>query len=60
MTSQTGQQKIIIGILPNILINKGNQSMKFSQLINVMREIFFFKNHAENEAGKLVPDLFIF
>ena len=25
-----------------------------------MREIFFFKNHAENEAGKLVPDLFIF
>ena len=25
-----------------------------------MREIFFFKNHAENEAGRLVPDLFLF
>ena len=25
-----------------------------------MIEIFFFKNHAENEAGKRVPDLFLF
>ena len=24
------------------------------------REIVFFKNHAENKAGKLVPDLFLF
>ena len=23
-------------------------------------EIFFFKNHAENEARRLVPDLFLF
>ena len=23
------------------------------------REIFFFKNHAENEAERLVPDLFL-
>ena len=31
--------------------------MKFSQLIlNITREIFPFKNHAENEAGRLVPD----
>ena len=30
--------------------------MKFGQLI----EIFFFKNYAENEAGKLVPDCFFF
>ena len=22
--------------------------------------MFFFRNHAENEAGKLVPDLFLF
>ena len=22
-------------------------------------EIFYFKNHAENEAGRLVPDLFL-
>ena len=25
---------------------------------NKLREIIFFKNHAENEAGRLVPDLF--
>ena len=24
------------------------------------REIFFFKKYAENEAGKLAPDLFLF
>ena len=24
------------------------------------REIFFFKNHAENERGRLVPDLLLF
>ena len=24
------------------------------------REIFFFKNHAENEAERLVPDHFLF
>ena len=31
--------------------------MKFSQLIlNITREIFPFKNHAENEAGTLVLD----
>ena len=29
--------------------------MKFGHL----KEIFFFKNHAENEADKLVPDLFL-
>ena len=30
--------------------------MKFGQLIEYPREIFFFKNYAENEAEKLVPD----
>ena len=28
--------------------------------VNRTREIFFFKNHADNEAGRLVPDLFLF
>ena len=27
---------------------------------NITREIFFFKNHARNEAGRLVPDFFFF
>ena len=32
--------------------------MKFGQLIEYSVEIFFFKNYAENEAYRLVPDLF--
>ena len=34
--------------------------MKFGQLIEHPKKIFFFKNYAENEAGKLVPDRFLF
>ena len=32
--------------------------MKFGQLI--ARQIFFFKDHTENDAGRLAPDLFLF
>ena len=35
--------------------------MRFCQLIEyIAREVFFFKNHTGNEAGRLVPDLFFF
>ena len=36
--------------------------MKFGQVIEdkITREILFFRNHAKNEAGKLVLDLFLF
>ena len=34
--------------------------MKLGQLIEYNKIMFFFKNYAENEAGKLVPDLFLF
>ena len=35
--------------------------MKFGQFIKyIAREIFFFKKHAENEAGKRVPDPLLF
>ena len=34
--------------------------MKFGHLIEIIRKILFFKNHAENEAGRLVPDRFLF
>ena len=60
MTSQPGKQIIAIHILPNITRSKGNQTMKFDQLIKyITSEIFFFKNHAESKAGRLVPDLFL-
>ena len=45
--------------MPNISQSKGNQTMKLSELIKYKREIFFFKNYAENEARKIVPDLFL-
>ena len=47
--------------LPDISQSKGDQTMKCGQLIEYnKRNTFFFKNHPENEAGKLVPDLFLF
>ena len=46
--------------LPNILRSKSNQAMKFIHLIkNNVRNILF-KLHAENEAGRLVPDTCFF
>ena len=32
----------------------------FNQLIEYNKRMFFFKNHAENEAGRLFPDFFMF
>ena len=46
--------------LPNISPSKGKQIMKFGQLIEYNMRIVFFKNHAENKAGRLVPDLSLF
>ena len=34
--------------------------MKIGQEMNISREIVLLKNHAENESGSLVPDLFLF
>ena len=47
-------------MLPNISQSKGNQTMKFGQLIEYDRRNIFSKNYAENEAGRVVPDLLIF
>ena len=60
MTSQPSSETITIHILPNISRSKGNETMKFGQLIEYKKRNFFLKNHAEKEAGSLVPDLFFF
>ena len=60
MTSQPGLQTIAINILSNISQRKSNQTMKFGQLIEYNKRIFFFKNYAENEACRLVPEFFLF
>ena len=59
MTSKPRLQTIAIHILLNISQSKGDQTMKFGQK-NITREIFFFKIYAENEAMRLVPDVFLF
>ena len=45
MTSQPRKQTIAIHIFPNISISKGNQTMKFGQLIEyIMKTIFLEKS----------------
>ena len=57
----TSQQKkaIVIHILPNILRNKGNQTMKLGQLLGYNIRKAFLKNHTQNMMRKLVPDPFL-
>ena len=50
MASQPGLKTILIHILPNISQSKGNQTMKFGQLVEYNKINIFFKNYAENEA----------
>ena len=60
MTSQTGYQIVLIHILPNVSRSKGKQTIKLGLLIEyIMRNVFFFKNHAQNVMKKIVPDSFI-
>ena len=50
-----------MNIMPILLRSKGNKTMKIDQLIEYKkRKVFFFKNHAKDEAGRLFPELFIF
>ena len=35
------------------------KTMKFGQVIEYSKINTFFKNHGENEAGRLVPDTFL-
>ena len=58
MTSQTGKQTIVTHILPNISISKGNETIKFGQLIEYnMRNIFLEKLYTKCE-GKTSPRSF--
>ena len=47
MTSKTGQI-ITTHILSNLSRSKGNQTMKFGQLIEYNMRNIFFKNHTQN------------
>ena len=55
MTSQPGQQTIVIRMLSNISRSKGNQAMNFGQLIEYnMRNIFVEKSYTKC-AGETIP-----
>ena len=47
MTSQPGKQTIVIYMLPNISISKGNQTMEFGQLIECNINIFLEKSYTK-------------
>ena len=55
MTSQLGQQTIAIHILPNILRSKGNQAMKFGQLIKYNIRNIFVEKLCTECAGETIP-----
>ena len=59
MTSQPGQQTIAIHIFPNIPKSKGNQTMKFEQLIEYNMRNFLLKNRTQNVLEKLFPDPYL-
>ena len=46
--------------MPNISKSKDDRMMKFGQLVVCNRRHILSKNHEENEAGRLVLDLFLF
>ena len=55
MTSQPGQQAIVIHILLNISRRKGNQTMKFGQLIEYNIRNFFVEKSYTKCAGEAFP-----
>ena len=53
MTLKTWKKRIAIHILPNISRSKGNQTMKFGQLIEHNWDTFSLKEHTESMVKKL-------
>ena len=59
MISQTGQKIITMSYCP-IFQEVKTKAMKLGQVIEYNVKNIFFKNHAENEARRLVADLVLF
>ena len=58
MTSQPGKQTISIHILPNISRSKGNQTIKFVQLIKYNMGKIFLENSYTKCGGETIPRSF--
>ena len=57
--SQPDKEIITMHILPNTSRSKGNERMKFGQLIGYNKRNIFLQKSCKNEAGRLFPDLFL-
>ena len=55
MTLQSGKRTIAIHILPNISRIKGNQTMRFDQLIEYNIKYFFFEKSYTKCDGETIP-----
>ena len=55
MTSQPGKQTIAIHILANISRSKGNQTMKFGQLIERNMRLIFLQKSYTKCGGETIP-----
>ena len=55
MTSRPGLQRIAILILTNISRSKGNQAMKFGQLIKYNMRNIFLENSYTKWDGETIP-----
>ena len=58
MMSQAGKQIIPKQYCPNISSSKGNQVMKFGQLIELNIRSIFLEKYLQNVVEKLLPDRF--
>ena len=55
MTSQPGQPIVVIYVLSNISSNKGNQTMKFGQLIECKMQNIFLEKSYTKYGGETSP-----
>ena len=58
MMSQPGKQTIVIHVLPNILSNKDNQAIKFSQLREYNMKSIFLEKPYTKCSGETSPRSF--
>ena len=58
VTSQPGEETILIHILPNVSRNNGNQTMKFGQIIEYNKKKIFLKKSYTKYDGKTSPRSF--
>ena len=57
MTPHPGKQTVTLPILLNLSQSKGNQTLKFGQVMEYNQKIFFFWKIMQKMRLRLVPDL---